>query len=276
MGKTSQILKQHISVGDMIIGHIPHTQSDAHLTSEKPKARPAMIWGVYYDKHNNIYGFDVLLKTTVIKSYKSVLHTTPCDFTHLNSQDDREGTILTNSIVTIRANRFTDLKQGPVRQVKPCIFPDIVAHRAYALNFEKRHIQYKAVFDFNRAKNRKGFVFNNISMNNVRQSVISPDLNGVSDLFNIPNHAPDRTRLSQDDVNAIARWVHASVSTHGKANFQWPEKGTWPNWPDVKYNGEVVKCCSDLTAIERDHFMEKPKKPTAAATRAARFGNFTL
>ena len=57
----------------------------------------------------------------------------------------------------------------------------------------------------------------------------------------------------QEEIDAITKWTVAYVDVHDSKgmSLHWPAKGTWPNWPDVMVDGEVIRCCSDARAAKR-------------------------
>ena len=139
--------------------------------------------------------------------------------------------------------------------------------------------------DFNDVTHYTGPVFTDITTEHVHSNTNAPDVNGFLSGKGITHSLPDNFPLSQDDIDAIAKYACVQgILAGGKphiVNRQKPTAGTWPNWPDLEWNGETITCFAKGTRKRMNAAPQTPTttaktKQSAAAKRAAAFGKFTL
>ena len=174
--------------------------------------------------------------------------------------DEKNGKVIMGGIITLPIH-FFDLKKGIDGHLKEYLFPDLVSCRANALNANPCN-QYMNYCDFDEDVYREGIFFNHDLVEPIRSShnpdLIRPDVEMTEPAT--AETCDTSCWMNQMEIDAITRWsvAYTKILISNKMNAAWPAKGTWPNWADVQWNGEIIKCCTDETAETRDY---QPKNP---------------
>jgi len=258
-----------IPFGSVLICDFPNASSDGRPDGTY-KPRPVRVVGHYRDAHGALVALDVFKKTTQTQRYNlSTLF-----LSNAENGNTKDALIKAQNIITLPIHLF-DLRRGVVRDLPNHLLPDLISCRAHALNANPGN-QYLNYYDFPDDFTREGIFFNHDLVQPIRSShnpgIMRPD---------VEQHVAPATAencnascwMNQMEIDAITRWSVAYIKIL-RANGMdyssrlknsphlvtpWPAKDTWPNWPDVEWNGERIRCCSDQTAQIRDY--QRTKQP---------------
>ena len=264
-----------ISIGDVLIGY--HANSGLRAT----KTRPLMGLGGYYNHYSNLIGATVSPLSR--KDYPSDFKTLP-SFYNRTWSNDKECALKLPNLASYPLEHFNQ-KTGIIKRLKQEFYPDIIYARVDALLFNPKSEHEHPLFDFNNVAHYTGPVFTDITIDHVDSGVNAPDVNGSLSEKGITHSLPENCPLSQGDIDAIAKYAGAqgiNAKRSAKAvNKQKPIAGTWPNWPDLEWEGETITCCAEGTKERLNAAPQTPTttaqtKPNAAAKKASKYGHITL
>ena len=161
--------------------------------------------------------------------------------------------------------------------LKQRYYPDVLSRRTYALIFDVDSVLWGAQENID--VTWVGFPLFGLREEWRVNNSLPIDIN-EADQFELPAGSI----LINQDLGAIVEWTKAyAINTHEKGErIIWPEPGTWPNWPDIEFNGRTIKCCSEEKALIRDRALPRQLvsggqgSRTAAAQRALGLSSLKL